>query len=233
MLKELEEKTVSPLANDPQIFSKYTENLGLDLNTSNFYLILGFDEEFHSFTPSPVYAVIFLYPMGEKDGFLQTRYNNPLPDEQIPTPRPWFSLQTVNNACGTMAALHAIMNNLDHVKLKPDSWLSNFAKETANMTPEQRAVLIHNDKTLFSFHEHAAEQSNLSIPEKVTEHYITFIEVGGRLWELDGRKPQPICHGEVKNLLSDSLSIIKNEFMPHIKDSLNISLMSLSKTLKE
>ena len=229
MTSDHEEKWVTPLTSEPEILSEYTEKLGLDLKTANFFDIYGFDPESFSFTPKPVYAVIFLYPIGEKDGPLESRHKQTLPDNQIPSPRPWFSLQTVHNACGTMAILHAVMNNLDHVKLADGSWLSNFAQATANMTPDQRAKLIHNDQTLFSIHEKAANQSDLAVPEKASDHFVTFINLGGKLWELDGRKPQPICHGEVKDLLADSLAVIEKDYLPHIENHLMVSLLALSK----
>ena len=229
MTKKLGEKWVTPLTSEPDVISKYTEKLGLDLSSANFFDIYGFVPDLYSFTPQPVYAVIFLYPIGEKDGPLESRHKEPIPDDQIPTPRPWFSLQTVHNACGTMAVIHAILNNLDHVRLKPDSWLANFAKETANMTPEQRAEIIHNNDVLFSTHENAAKQSDLAIPDKVSDHFITFVNIGGKLWELDGRKPQPICHGESQNLLVDSIAVITDQFLPNVKNSLMVSLLSLSK----
>lgn len=233
MTSTLEEKWVTPLSSEPRVFTKYCEKLGLDLSSANFYDIYGFIPDLYNFTPQPVYAVIFLYRIGEKDGPLETRYKTPLPEDQIPTPRPWFSLQTVHNACGTMAALHAILNNLDNIKLKPDSWLDKFAKETANMTPDQRAAIIHNNDELFSIHENAAKDSDLETPEKVTDHFIAFTSFGGKLWELDGRKPQPICHGDVNNLLVDSLSTIQKEFIPHLKNPLLVSLISLSKPPEE
>lgn len=228
-----DEKTVTPLTSDPKAFAEYAEKLGLDLNSASFYDIYGFDADLYEFTPKPVYSVIFLFSIGEKDGFLETRYKKPLPEDQIPTPRPWFSLQTVHNACGTMAILHSILNNLEHIKIKPDSWLSKFVEKTAKMTPEQRAKLIHNDDTLFSFHEQTAKNSDVAIPEKVAEHFVAFTEVGGKLWELDGRKPQPICHGEVKDVLAESLAYIQKEFMPNLANSLMVSLISFSKPPSE
>ena len=220
MTKELEEKSTTPLPNDPGIFSKYAENLGLDLNSATFYDVLGFVPHLYSMTPQPVYAVILLYSVGKKGGPLDTRFKQPIPDDQIPSPQPWFTLQTVHNSCGLLSILHAILNNLDHVKLKPDSWLANFAKETANLTPEQRARVIHNDDTLFSVHENAAKQSDDQTKELPTDHYITFINFAGKLWELDGKKPQPICHGETQNLLADSIAVIKEQIFPHLKNTL-------------
>ena len=228
-----DEKTVTPLTSDPKAFADYTEKLGLDLNSASFFDIYGFDPDLYEFTPKPVYSVIFLFSIGKKDGVLETRYKQPLPEDQIPTPRPWFSLQTVHNACGTMAILHSILNNLDHVQIKPESWLAKFVEKTANMTPEQRAKVIHDDDTLFSIHEETAKGSEVSIPEKTTEHFVAFTNVGGRLWELDGRKPQPICHGEVKNLLPEALAIIQKDFMPHLENQLIVSLISFSKPPSE
>ena len=218
-------KKVIPLSNDPEELLNYVSRLGLDPSSATFSDVFSLDPEMALLVPHPVYSVMLLYPIGPKDGYLEKRCKETV---DLPSPHPWFTHQTVSNACGTIGVIHSIMNNLNHVKIKDDSWFTKFIQNTANMTPEQRAEAIYNDNDLFSIHDDAAQNSNVPIPDEVDTHFITFTEVGGKLWELDGRKPQPICHGEVKDLLLDTLALIQKEFLPHIDDPLKITMTALT-----
>jgi ubiquitin carboxyl-terminal hydrolase L3 len=87
--------------------------------------------------------------------------------------------------------------------------------------------LIYDDEELNAAHESSAQESTVPLPAHCTTHYTTFVELGGNLWELDGRKPQPICHGDVTDLLRSSLKVIQEDFMPNLDDPLQISIVAL------
>ena len=55
--------------------------------------------------------------------------------------------QTVGNACGTVGILHAILNARASplTSIQPSSFIANFATQTADMTPDERAQFLHND----------------------------------------------------------------------------------------
>lgn len=216
-----EEKRVTPLANDPESIQEYATSLGLDPRSMICAEVFSLDEEMAAFVPHPVYSVIFLYPVGDEDGVIEKRYTEKVP---LPEPTPWFTYQTVSNACGTIAVVHSIMNNLDKATITSGSWFENFISQSMEMSPEQRAELIYNDKELEQKHEEHAQASDVDIPDNVDTHYIAFVKLDGKLWELDGRKPQQICHGDCDDLLLNSLNVIKNDFMPHITDPLRISI---------
>ena len=214
-------KVVIPLDNDPEHIAKYSAKLGVDLSTVSFQEIFSLDEELLPFIPRPCYSVIFLYPINES---LEARgKDTPVPDQN----GPWFTLQTVSNQCGTIALIHSIMNNLQRIKINPGSWFDQFAKKTASMTPEQRAEDIYESDFLTEAHQEAASSSTVEIPEEVDLHFIAFVHANDKVWELDGRKPNPICHGPATDLVIDACNVIKKEFMPLITDPLKISLIGL------
>ncbi|OHT08735.1 Ubiquitin carboxyl-terminal hydrolase isozyme L3 [Tritrichomonas foetus] len=209
---------------------KYVTKLGLDPSSATFSDVFSFDPEMAAFVPHPVYSVMLLFPIGEKNGYLETRHKNDgqIENENMNQNLPWFTLQTVSNACGAIGVIHSIMNNLNNVKIVENSWFSKFATKTANLTQIERAATIYNDSELFTLHEEAANKSDIPIPDNVDTHFVTFTQVDGKLWELDGRKPRPICHGDVKDLLLDTLEVIQKEFLPHVSDPLKITMTALT-----
>ena len=52
----------------------------------------------------------------------------------------------LDNACGVIASLHAVLNNLSSISLKPDSILQQFKMESAEKSPEERATLLEGFK---------------------------------------------------------------------------------------
>lgn len=54
--------------------------------------------------------------------------------------------QTIGNACGTVAILHAILNNMDALDIREETFLKNFYERSETMTPIERAELLENPK---------------------------------------------------------------------------------------
>lgn len=217
-----DEVSVTPLANDPVSLTDYASTIGLDLTTFQFAELFGYDEDVFAFIPKPIYSTLFLFPVGKDDGPIETRYQEKVP---LPQPIPWYTKQTVGNACGTIAVLHSILNNLDHLGVAKDSWLEKFILESADKTPEERAAMIEGNTDLIELHEETATDDTTPLDDiSFASHFIAFIIKDGNLWELDGRKPQPICHGPSSDLLKDSVDIVKRDFLPHIEDIMYTSM---------
>ena len=225
------EKSTIPLVGDPDIFTEYSKKLGINMDAVDFTFIFSLDEEMFSFYPQPIYALLFIYPQGDKDSIFHTRCMEQ--PENLLDPIPWFTHQKMKNQCGTIALIHSVMNCLDNIPLAEGSWFANFKEVSKSLSPEERGDLLANDDSLLSFHENFASKSDISIPDDgiVDTHFIAFVNVGGKLWELDGRKPFPICHGECTNLLAKTATVIKEQFFAHIpeNDLVRVSILGLSK----
>ena len=52
----------------------------------------------------------------------------------------------LDNACGVIACIHSIFNNLDSFQLKPDSILDKFYKAAKPITPAERATALEENK---------------------------------------------------------------------------------------
>jgi Ubiquitin carboxyl-terminal hydrolase, family 1 len=64
---------------------------------------------------------------------------------QTLAPDVWYSKQTISNACGTVALLHAYANTPE-LAPKADSFLARFLKQSAALSPEERARFLEYPK---------------------------------------------------------------------------------------
>ena len=78
--------------------------------------VYGLDQELLAFLPSPVVAMILLFPISDKYETYRKQEEEELrKNGQEVSPKVYFMKQTIGNACGTVALLHSILNNKDHI----------------------------------------------------------------------------------------------------------------------
>ncbi|EAX95103.1 Clan CA, family C12, ubiquitin hydrolase-like cysteine peptidase [Trichomonas vaginalis G3] len=216
-----------PLSNDPEILTEYTVNLGVDPDTFTFAEVFSLDPEYISLYPPNPKSLIFLYPYGKKDGPLERRHQGDPPNTGK---EPFYLKQTLDNACGTIAIIHSIANNLDSFKLKRDSWIENFINDNKDKTPEERGKALEQDDEVQDAHETTAnDDSTPFLEDSDSNHFIAFVPFDGKLWELDGFKKQPICHGECDDFFAKVTKIIQDDFYPNVKDPMETSMVLLCK----
>jgi hypothetical protein len=144
----------------------------------------------------------------------------------------WYMKQTIGNACGTVGILHALANVSGAIRdialSEEPSALNNFFESTSAGTTSslEKARCLESNHEIAQLHHAIAISSNfpispalgLSSPpvsDKVDIHYITFVHVNGGLYELDGRKPNPIRHCNTTDvrLLGDACRVIQKDFL--------------------
>ncbi|KPP72866.1 ubiquitin carboxyl-terminal hydrolase isozyme L1-like [Scleropages formosus] len=130
-------------------------------------------------------------------------------------PNVYFIKQTVVNSCGTVGLLHAAANNKGALEFEDASVLKKFLDETASVSPEERAKQLEGNK---------ADQG------KVNFHFITFVNVDGQLYELDGKLEHPVNHGTTTEaaFVMDSAKICR-QFVEREKDEMRFSAVALCK----
>lgn len=57
----------------------------------------------------------------------------------------YYMKQTISNACGTIALLHAVANNEDRLDIKSDSVLKRFLDLTRGLSPEERGKQLERN----------------------------------------------------------------------------------------
>eukprot|EP00262_Sarcandra_glabra_P009764 TRINITY_DN24331_c0_g1_i1.p1 TRINITY_DN24331_c0_g1~~TRINITY_DN24331_c0_g1_i1.p1 ORF type:complete len:246 (+),score=66.49 TRINITY_DN24331_c0_g1_i1:221-958(+) len=224
-----------PLEANPDIMNQFLWGLGLPEEEAEFYDVYGLDDELLEMVPKPVLAVLFLFPItteSEADRMTETE-QAPECGNKKPTEKVYFLKQTVGNACGTIGLLHAMGNVSSEVKLLEGSYLDRFFKSTANMDPLERAAFLENDREMEVAHSVAATAGDTEAPNinvNVDTHFICFTCVDGELYELDGRRSQPVSHGSSSpsTLLQDAAKVIKSVIQKN-PDSINFNVIALSR----
>eukprot|EP00743_Colponemidia_sp_Colp-15_P002546 GILK01002760.1.p1 GENE.GILK01002760.1~~GILK01002760.1.p1 ORF type:complete len:238 (+),score=27.44 GILK01002760.1:39-716(+) len=211
------------LESNPEVLTSFMHDLGL-AKSWGFTDIFGLDEELLSMVPQPVLAVIFLF----QDTTTHAESNT----APITEPSTGIFIQQtaeLGNACGTIAVLHAILNNPSSIS--PDSILANFAGQLNLLTASQRAQALHANEAIKSKHSSYAQEGQTATvaDNEVEYHFVCFTNLNGTLTEWDGLKRAPVSHGSTtpETLLVDTARIIKQEYLARNPDSVQFAMMAL------
>lgn len=186
------ERSVVPLESNPEVFTSFAHNLGLD-ETHEFADIYSLtDPDLLAFVPRPVKALILLFPLNEvfeaEKGLKTSEKSESIPGDQ--SQLIWFK-QTIRNACGLYGLLHSLASNKE--LLKSDSVLLKFL-ESNPRNSGQYADDIADDfvVSISEQNEKSFQQGQTQAPEdgEVDFHFITFVSHNGKVYELDGRRPE-------------------------------------------
>ena len=74
----------------------------------------------------------------------------------------YYAKQTISNACGTVAMIHSVANNLDSITLE-DGILKNFLDATKTSSPEERAKQLEENNKVSEVHDDIAHEGQTSV----------------------------------------------------------------------
>jgi ubiquitin carboxyl-terminal hydrolase L3 len=226
-----------PLESNPEVLTEFAHKIGLDTTKHVFHDVFGLDEELLAMVPQPVLAVLLLFPITRESEDASHAADAELSAKAPvePPSQPYYMKQTIGNACGTIAMLHAFGNNQDALQLESGSFLQQFFQSTANMSPAERGRFLEHPPgdapDIEDAHQAAGMEGSTAPPAPETDvdlHFIAFVEHNGQLYELDGRRRFPINHGPTTRdtLLADTAKVAQ-EFMART-NSLNFNLIALA-----
>nr|CAI5817767.1 unnamed protein product [Callosobruchus analis] len=144
--------------------------------------------------------------------------------------------QYVSNACGTIALIHSIANNAERLHLK-DGVFKKWLDEVKDKTPDERGHLLAEAGSdseafkLISAHQQLAMegQTEVNPEEKVNHHFIAILEKDGELFELDGRRQQPVYRGttDKDKFVHDAAAICK-KYIERDSEDVNFTVLALT-----
>lgn len=148
-----------PLESNPYILTRFGRALGLPPAVS-FVDVWSLD--LLDIVPQPCHAVVLLYPLTEtlisagQSNHQQQQQQQAEEEEEeggkttSESSLPYFCKQTISNACGTIALLHAAMNA--DLTLTDNSFLDDFRNQTLSMSPDERAAVLNESSSLDAVH---------------------------------------------------------------------------------
>ncbi|KTF87432.1 hypothetical protein cypCar_00019902 [Cyprinus carpio] len=213
-----------PMEINPEMLNKVLSKLGVG-SSWRFVDVLGLEDESLSGVPSPCCAMMLLFPLTQQHEEFRSKQS--VDDSK----GVYFLKQTVVNSCGTVALVHAVANNQDSIDFDSDSVLKKLLEDTSDMSAAERAKAFEQNKAIQESHDAVADEGLCQPePDKVNFHFITFVNVNGQLYELDGRIDGPVNHGPTKpgSFVMDAARVCR-EFTEREKGEVRFSAVALCK----
>ncbi|NWU80627.1 UCHL5 hydrolase, partial [Onychorhynchus coronatus] len=142
----------------------------------------------------PVHGLIFLFkwqPGEEPAGSV-------VQDSRLDTI--FFAKQVINNACATQAIISVLLN-CAHQDIHLGETLSEFKEFSQSFDAAMKGLALSNSEVIRQVHNSFARQqmfefdAKSSAKEEDAFHFVSYVPVNGRLYELDGLREGPIDLG--------------------------------------
>lgn len=183
---------------DPGIFTELLEQVGVrGVQVEELYAL---DDAAARERPgAPVYGLIFLFHWRADLASRAAR-----PAMLAPPPELFFAKQVIHNACATQAVLSVVLNRPE-IDLGEE--LRNFRAFTGDFSPDLKGLTISNSERLRAVHNSFARAGGLVLEEDSEKsakpatkdddvyHFISYVPLAGRLYELDGLRDGPVDLG--------------------------------------
>ncbi|XP_018369922.1 PREDICTED: ubiquitin carboxyl-terminal hydrolase isozyme L3-like [Trachymyrmex cornetzi] len=219
-----------PLESNPEVMTKFLHKLGVPKKWS-ILDVYGLESELLAIIPRPVLAVILLYPISSKIEKTKEEQAEAKDSKNDAVESVYHIKQSISNACGTIALLHSVANNLDVIQLE-DGFFKKFLEETKGLSYIERGERLEKAQDIIDTHMESAQEGQTEAPAEDVEvyhHFVAFVHKDGSLYELDGRKCAPINHGSTtpETLLDDAARVCK-EYMEHDPNEVRFTVVALA-----
>ncbi|CAG0914897.1 unnamed protein product [Notodromas monacha] len=219
-----------PLESNPDVMNAFLRELGLTKGYS-IHDVFGTDPELLSMVPRPVLGLILLFPITSAENTAKISTVVPSSNE---SDKVYFMKQKISNACGTIALIHLTANN-PALKYDDSSTLGKFICSTSCLDPEARGTALACDVDFRTKHEKISQQGQTAPPsseeaQNVDLHFVAIVPAEGKIWELDGRKEGPVCHGNTTpdTFLEDGIKVCQ-AFMQANPNENRFTIVALAK----
>jgi len=178
-------------------------------------------------TMKPVYGLIFLFKWtGDDDTSGSVVMDSRL--EKI-----FFAKQVINNACATQAILSILMN-IASPDVKLGSILGDFKEFCSSFDAVMKGLALSNSESIRTVHNSFSHQTLFEFDAKKADkdddvfHFVSYIPIDGRIYELDGLKEGPIDHGAAgENWTETVRPIIEARMQRYKEGEIHFNLMSV------
>ncbi|KAH8395285.1 hypothetical protein KR222_008186 [Zaprionus bogoriensis] len=212
------------IESDPGVFTELIREFGCE--GAQVEEIWSLDSE--SFKDlEPIHGLIFLFKWVLED--------EPAGKVVLDRDHIFFAKQVINNACATQAILSLLLN-LNHEDIKLGETLTNFKEFCQCFDPYNKGLTLSNASQIRTVHNSFARQTLFELDMKNQNkdedvyHFVGYMPIAGRLYELDGLREGPIDLGEIKpeqNWIDVVRPIIEKRMQRYSDGEIHFNLMAL------
>jgi len=184
------------IESDPGVFTELIEKFGV--KGVQFEEIYSLEKETLEHL-KPVHGLIFLFKwVQDLSGKPQGEVVKDSRADEI-----FFPKQVINNACATQAILSCLMN-VSHPDVQLGDTLTGFKEFTSSFDAGMKGLALSNSDEIRSIHNSFARQSVFEFDQKMASkedddifHFVAYVPINGRIYELDGLQEGPLDHGKI------------------------------------
>ncbi|KAJ2362705.1 hypothetical protein H4S01_004657 [Coemansia sp. RSA 2610] len=214
------------IESDPGVFTELIQNMGVkDVQVEELYSL---DADTLR-AIAPVHGLIFLFKWQPGAGHSEQPGAS---ESAADSTKVYFAQQIIQNACATQAILSVLLNRSEDIEL--GEMLSNFRSFSVDLPPDMRGLALTNCDQIRDVHNSFVRpEAFLSDEQKPATkdddvfHFISYVPVGGRLYELDGLKSGPIDHGATSDWLSDVGEVIQRRMNEYSQSEIRFNLLAV------
>ena len=147
----------------------------------------------------------------------------------------FFAKQVINNACATQSILSVLLNSA-HSDIHLGQTLSEFKEFCSSFDAYNKGLALSNASQIRTVHNSFARQTLFELDNKAANkdddvfHFVGYVPIGGRLYELDGLKEGPIDLGAVgpdQDWLNVVRPIIEKRIQKYSEGEIHFNLMAI------
>jgi len=151
----------------------------------------------------------------------------------------FFAKQVINNACATQAILSVLMNIADSsVTLGPT--LQDLKEFCSSFDAGMKGLTLSNSDQIRSVHNSFARQTLFEFDSKKADkdddvfHFVSYLPIDGRVYELDGLKAGPVDHGPCGEDWTDAVRpVIEARIQKYKEGEIHFNLMAMIQDRKD
>jgi len=175
----------------------------------------------------PVYGLVFLFKWTSDD----EPAGSIVQDSRLD--KIFFAKQVINNACATQAILSVLMN-IEDPAVTLGATLAEFKEFCGAFDAGMKGLTLSNSDQIRSVHNSFARQTLFEFDSKKADkdddvfHFVSFIPINGRIYELDGLKAGPIDHGPAGEDWTENVRpIIEARMQKYQQGEIHFNLMAV------
>uniref|UniRef100_A0A914DZH2 Ubiquitin carboxyl-terminal hydrolase n=1 Tax=Acrobeloides nanus TaxID=290746 RepID=A0A914DZH2_9BILA len=211
------------IESDPGVFTELIRGFGCEgVQVEELYSLD--DESFCQLRP--IYGLIFLFKWRQGD--------EPSGTLDADSKNIFFAQQAISNACATQAIVNLLLN-VHEQEIKLGSTLEEFRDFVSGFDSANIGLALSNQEKIRTVHNSFARpqvfELDIRSPAKEDNyHFITYVPINGRIYELDGLREAPIDLGPIKegeDWLTTVRPIIARRIEKYNEGEIHFNLMAV------